>query len=417
MAINARFSKLIESIIHLTEYGEFTPNEVVRLQTDSAMQIIEDAGVVVNAGQYRIISDAYCNLLPVPNMEQLVLEICSLYPSYRSYLISLIAGEITRRSLEGAMDLTEEWIIKEFTSIAGELNLVIDELEREYLGKPVSEATPGIVAASSNQKLENIQSESGLDFNAWNKELFGISGNNEAVFQALLSKQVFKNVLSVNKQDENLAPVKIDDLNTDLSNPSNRLVFFPPLYMSEFDEEVLNIQPSPAWRKREYLYSSIPLWAYDEDTLKTTEDVQSALCQHPIPWILIQLGIVHHTQSMLGAGTDGLRLQVQRDEGDNINDVLISTGDQLTHRFSLVLGKLLESLGFRFVLPFGTISANGIHSLITVLLQIEIFNIDTNHDLTLSEKFLSKLYEKNLRLQLVKQPKQYRNTLIKVLGY
>jgi len=415
MSLDIPFLKLKETVIHLSDYGEFTSDEVVRLRNDSTLQIIGETGAVINSNKCWVVSHAFCESISVPDFEYLILWICSSYPTYRSYLMILIAAEITRRSLEGAMALTEEWIVSEFSGIVSELNQVLDELENDYLGALVTKAMPGMIVTFCNQKLESIQRETGLDFNAWNKNLFGISGNNEGVFQAILSKQIFKNVQFVSRQVENHVLTKIVDLNTDLSIRVDRLVFFPPLDAEEFDEGNLTMQPSSVWRKRQYIYSSIPLWEKDKIKSVTIEDIHKSFCQHPIPWIMIQLGIAQHTQELFGDQTDNLQIQVKRDANDQIFDCFIIFGDQIRRSFSEYLNHMLIALGFRLVLPFGNIPKHRFNSLIGALIHFDIFNLNSQEQLSLSENFIATLYEKAFRMQMLKKPKPYRQTLIRIL--
>jgi len=396
---------------YLIDFGECSDEEIHRNCNVQDLKLLKDSKLVLVLDKTWIIGNRLLGLFPVKDVEQLLFGICSLHPAYRRYLIVLIAGEITRHGLEGAMDLTEDWVVKGLSGVVGELNQILNELERDYLETSVKKASIGNIVRSNNNLLEDIQHEASLDFNAWNKELFGVSGNNEAVFQALLSRQFFQQERSVINDDVKVSPSKIVDINTDLSNPNSRLVFFPPLDIQEFENGELNIQPSPTWRKRQYVYSSIPLWGLNEDISVTTEDLQNAFCQHPIPWILIQLGNVQYTQSVMGESDKPILMKALRDPEGSITDIKISTGQERTILFSTILPELLNSLGFRLVMPFGSIEEKFLSGLLNTLCKAHIFYLDSNNQFILDDGFVNRLNERSQRKGLVKYPKPFRNLL------
>jgi len=394
--------------------GEFSFEEIRRSSNSNTkvLAIMRDSNLIMREDQSWIVSEKFIELLPIPHIEQILDKICSFHPSYRRYLIALIAGEITRHGLEGAMDLTEDWVVKEFSGVVGEINLILNELERDYLVTSVKQASIGNIVRTNNNLLEDIQREAGLDFNTWNKEQFGVSGNNEAVFQALLSRHIFQQEQSVINNDVKVSPSKIVDLNTDLSNPSGRLVFFPPLDIQEFEDGELIIQPAPTWRKREYVYSSIPLCGSNEELTITTEDVQNAFCRHPIPWILIQLGFAQYTQSAMGESDKPFLMKALCDPVGSITDIKISTNQERTILFSTILPELLDSLGFRLVLPFGSIEDRYLSGLLNTLCKAHIFDLDSINQFILDEGFVNRLNERENRKDLVKIPMPFRNLLV-----
>ena len=400
---------LLESMLY---FGEFTNSEKGKVKS-MATTCLKQAGILQKVESKWLATINFYNQLPVDNVKELTKKLCFIHPAYRRYLIVLIAGEITRHGLEGAMNLTENWVVKEFFGIARELNLVLDELERDYLGMPVKQATPGNIVRSCNNQMDKIQRNAGFDFNTWNKELFSVSGNNEAVFQVLLSRHIFHQERSVINNDIKEPPSKIVDLNTDLTNPSGRLVFFPPFEFQEFENGELSIKPYPIWRKRHYVYSSIPLWDYNDDNLITNENLQNAFCHHPIPWILIQLGIVQYTQSVMGESDKPILMSAMRDSEGSITDIEISAGQDKVVLFSTILPGLLDNLGFHLVLPFGSIEDRYLSGLLLTLCMAHIFDLDNNNQFILEDGFVNRLNERENRKDLVKIPMPFRNLLVK----
>jgi len=326
------------------------------------------------------------SLLPAASLEEIWQKACWSLPAYQAYLSSLAAGEIARRGLEGAGALVESWVAGQLPGRAADFNAFRDAVESD-LSLPLSESTPGALVQAVTQRLQAIEREAGLDFAAWNRELLGVSAPNEAVFQAALARGALAGLPEC-AAETLAARAPIQDLNAELvsmtlAQPSGRPVFCPRLeHPNPWGNP--NLADDPAWRIRRYGYSSVPLLAEGEGgTDLAPAQVQAAFCQHPLAWIVVQLGLHAQIQANSGAG-ETLRLALERNpEG------------------------LLCALRIEF--PGGAARHLG-----EALLQADILP-NRSDGVNISDAFGRAAFESQYYQMLVKTPKPWRARLVEIL--
>lgn len=411
-------NKINEALTHLIHYGELSPAEVAALKAGEAVTFLEQDGWLVRQGEGWVVTGQWLARLPVTNPTELVRQVCFSHLNYRRYLTTLAAAELTRRGLEGAMQQVEQWVGQEMPHLAGEINRLLDRLEREHLSKPLKQCAPGEVLPGFEAILAQIEQQAGLDVTIWDKALLGVSGNREAVFQAILARQALAPVSS-NPATATLAtPAQaIGTLNDDLAQPQDRPVFFPPLDQLAETEVELALTDGRLWARRNYIYSSLS-WPGDSQIAPPAENEtawQEAFSQHPVSWLLIQLGLYQHVQRAFGGRLAHLRITGAPGEVRTVTDLHLSLDEQSVGGFLALLPELLVVLGWRLVLPFGQVSPVAFDRLLALMRQARIFSETPQGDYVLTESFTRILFERPRYQQLNKGVKRYRERLIQKL--
>ncbi|GIK36922.1 MAG: hypothetical protein BroJett011_07550 [Chloroflexota bacterium] len=411
-------NKISEALFHLLHYGELSPAEVARLKVDEAMTFLEQDGWLVQQSGDWVVTGQWLARLPVANPTELVRHICFSHPGYRRYLIALTAAEITRRGLEGAMSQVEQWLVEALPHLAGEINQLLDRLERDHLAKPLKHCAPGEVLPGFQAILAELEAQAGLEVAVWDKALLGVSGNQEAVFQAILARQALAPVSPNPAIAPLVTPARaIGALNDDLTQPQDRPVFFLLLDQLAETETGLALTDGPLWAHRNYIYSGLPLPGCSQIAPPAEDEFawQEAFSQHPLSWLLIQLGIYQHVQRAFGGGLAHLRLTGVMGEARTLTDLQISLDEQPVGTFLALLPELMAVLGWRLVLPFGQVPPSALDRLLALMRQARIFTETPQSDYMLAESFTRTLFERPRYQQLNKGVKRYRERLIQKL--
>jgi hypothetical protein len=398
-------------LAHLLTWGELSSIEARRLKAEAGLALLASAGLAQAAQGDWLVGPELRRLLPGASLEEIWQKACWSLPAYQAYLSSLAAGEIARRGLEGAGALVETWIAGQLPGRTADFNAFLDAVESD-MSLPLNESTPGALVQAVTQRLQNIEREAGLEFAAWNSALLGISAPNEAVFQAALARGALAGL--PDRATETLtAPAPIQDLNTELAQPSSRPVFCPRLEHSN-PWQHSNLADDPAWRIRRYGYSSVPLLAEGEGgTDLAPAQVQAAFCQHPLSWCVVQLGLHAQIQANSGAGAT-LHLALERNPEGLLSDLHIAVPGGAARHFSEALPALLSGLGFHLSLPFGALSPVALGSWLEALLQADIL-APRSDGVFLGDAFGRAAFESQHYQTLVKTPKPYRVRLIEIL--
>lgn len=398
-------------LAHLLRWGELSSAEAHRLKAEPGLALMAEAGLVQAVPNAWLIGPALQRLLPAGNIDEVWQKACWSLPAYHQYLTTLAAGEIARRGLEGAGDLVEEWMMA-LPHKAKLINELLDSLEQSDLAGAVIDSTPGTLLQAVKHRLQEMEQTHGLDFSEWNRKLLGVSTPEEAVFQAALQRGAL--VEMQNNQVQAPVPLApIQDLNVELAQPCGRWVFCPPIEnLNPFQH--VNLTADPTWCARHYVYSSVPLHYQIESSQPISiEKVWEALSQHPVSWILIQLGLHAHIQTNSGTG-EGLQLKVERLSDGGLNDLCIELSDHGTRHLSEALPVLVSGLGMQLLLPFGKLDPIALSSWLDMLLQVAV--LETHGDsILLSPDFTRAAYESNHYQRLIKSAKPWRTRLIGIL--
>ncbi len=402
---------LLPILAHLLHWGELSNVEARRLKAEAGLALMADAGLAQAVSDAWLIGPALARLLPADNIEEVWQKACWSLPPYQQYLTTLAAGEIVRRGLEGAGDLVEEWMIA-LQYKAKLINELLDSLEQSDLAGAVIDSTPGALLQAVKHRLQEMEQTSGLDFSAWNRDLLGVSAPDEAVFQSALRRGALAEVLDTRM----LTPVPLEpirDLNTELSQPCGRMVLCSQLdHPNPLQHQALS--EDPAWRIRQFVYSSVPLIGENSSSETiTVEKVWAAFCQHPLSWILIQLNLHAHIQANSGAG-ETLRLVPERNTEGMLSDLCFEYNNGSYRKLSDALPELVSGIGMRLLLPFGAISFEALSSWLEALLQVDIFET-CNDGISLGQDFIRSIYEAQNYQLLVKIAKPWRMRLVEIL--
>lgn len=401
-------------LAHLLTWGELSSTEARRLKADEAgLALLSSAELTRAAPGAWLMGPALSHLLPGASLDEIWQKACWSLPVYQAFLSSLAAGEIARRGLEGAGELVEKWVAIEWPHHAPAFNDFLDKIELNHLHMLLIESTPGALVHAVKRRMLELEKESGLDFATWNRALLGVSAPEDAVFQAALSRGALSKPTFVSIDQEVALLPAIQDLNYELANSCGRWVFAPTLANPD-PRQHPNLMQEPAWRKRRYVFSSIPLIAgTDEAKLITLEQIQSAFCQHPISWIIIQIGLYQQIQANSGA-SEPLRLGLERDQNNEIQDLRIEFLDGTFHLLSEILPQLISAFGMRLILPFGNMPMIAKSGLLESMFRAHI--LEQNGDqVVLCAEFSQAAFEAKNYQTLVKTPKPWRTRLIEVL--
>ena len=332
-------STLLPILTHLLHWGELSSFEVRRLRAEPRLTQMAEAGLVQAFPGAWLIGPILDHFLPTENIDEVWLSTCWSLPAYQQYLTTLAAGEITRRGLEGAGNLVEEWAAVQLPHKAKFINELLDSLEQSDLAGPVIDSSPGALLQAVKHRLQEMEQIHGLDLTSWNHELLGISAPDEAVFQAALRRGAMVETQDILPHPSiPFGPIR--DLNSELAQPCGRWVLCPLLeHPNPFDHPTL--KEDPAWRVRQYIYSSVPLLSESLSSPISIEQVWEALSLHPISWILIQLGLHAHIQSNSGA-REGLQLKVEQMSDGGLSDLCIELPDHGTRHLSEALPALVS---------------------------------------------------------------------------
>lgn len=411
--MNNIFPATLQPILsHLLHWGEFSSAEVRFWKAEAGLALLKEGDIVQSAPEAWLVGTVLMRKLPAARLEEAWQKACWSLPVYKQYLITLATGEIARRGLEGARDLVEEWAADRLPDKARAFNALLDALEQSTLGGPVSDSTPGALLQAVKQRLQAAQQSAGLDFSIWNRELLGVSAPEEAVFQAALQRGAL-----AEKDGAKILPplpqIPIRDINSELAQPLGRWVFCSRLeHPNPFDH--LTLSEDPAWHARRYVYSSVPLLCetHNPATL-TTDQVWQAVSQHPVSWILIQLGLHTHIQANSGS-VNRLELEVELKPEGGLNDARFEIPGHPARRLSEVLPALVSALGMQLIMPFGKLEPGALGSWVEMLLQVAIFEIQGS-SLRLSPDFSRAAYESHSYQRLIKTAKPWRARLVDIL--
>jgi hypothetical protein len=405
-------SALQPILVHLLTWGELSSAEARRLKAEVGSALLASGGMVQVVPDAWLMGPALRRVLPGTSLEEIWQKACWSLPAYQVYLSSLAAGEIARRGLEGAGALVETWVARQLPGRAADFNAFLDAVESD-LSLPLSESSPGALVKAVTQRLQKIEREAGLDFAAWDSALLGISAPNEAVFQAALARGALAGSLD-GAIETPAAPAPIQDLNAELAQPSSRPVICPRLeHPNPWGHP--NLAENPAWRIRCYGYSSVPLLAEGEGGIELTPaQVQAAFCQHPLSWIVVQLGLHAQIQANSGAG-ETLRLALERNAEGMLCDLRIAVPGGAVRHLGEALPALLSGMGFHLFLPFGVLSPIALGSWLEALLQADIL-VNRSDGVFLGEDFGRAAFESQHYQALVKTPKPWRVRLVEILN-
>lgn len=399
-------------LAHLLHWGEFSSVEARRLKAEAGLALLASAGLAQAASDAWLIGPTLERLLPGASLEEIWSKACFRLPAYQAYLTALAAGEIARRGLEGAGDLVEAWAMA-LPHKAGALNAFLDAIERDELGVPLVESTPGALLQAVGRRLKELEGACGLDFSAWNRELLGVSAPEEAVFQAAFRRNALADAPDPVESPAVAIPPLIQDLSAELAQPCGRWVFCPVIRQPNPLQHPALAQ-DPAWRARRYVFSSVPLLDdVDSSAALTPGQVQAAFCQHPLSWIIIQLALYAQIQANSGAG-EALRLALERNPEGMVCDLRLELPDGAVCRLSEALPGLISGLGMRLLLPFGSLSLEALGSWLEALLQAGILD-SRGENLALGRDFSHHAFEAQYYQALVKAPKPYRARLFEML--
>lgn len=403
---------LLPILAHILHWGELSSAEARRLKAEAGLALMADAGLVQVVPDAWLIGPTLKRLLPADTQDEVWQKACWSLPAYQQYLTTLAAGEIARRGLEGAGDLVEEWAAVLLPHKAKTINQLLDSIEQSDLSRPIIESTPGALLQAVKHRLQEMEQTAGLDFSNWNHELLDVSAPEEAVFQAALVRGALAEIL-VNQTQIPIPPTPIKDLNTELAQPCGRWVLCPPLEHPNPLQHA-NLAADSAWYVRRYVYSSVPLLHQNESSQPVSfEQVWEALSQHPISWILIQLGLHAHIQSNSGAG-EGFQLKVEQTSDDGLSDLCIELPDHGTHPLSEALPAFVSGLGMQLMLPFGKFEPAALGSWLEMLLKVGV--LETHREnILLTPDFTRAAYESNHYQRLIKSAKPWRARLIGIL--
>jgi len=377
------------------------------LKAEAGLALLVSGGLVQAAPESWLVGPGLMRCLPAASQEEAWKKACWSLPAYQAYLTGLAAGEIARRGLEGARELVESWVARQLSGRAAEFNAFLDAIEDD-LPTPLSESTPGTLVQAVQRRLQKLEEAAGLDFAAWNAALLGISAPAEAVFQAALARGALTALPTLTAEME-LLP--IIDLNHDLNASCNRRVWLPELAADpNFDPSTL--ATDPAWQTRRYVFSSLPVvGAEPHPPPYAQEEYWRACCQHPIPWIIIQLALYGHIQFGLGAP---LQLFPVRDEHGVLVDLRAALPEHPEQHLSERLPRLIACLGLELILPFGNLPSASWERLLAVMLQLNL--LETAQDqLILGREFASLAFTSKYIQDLVRTPKPWRARLVDTL--
>jgi hypothetical protein len=404
---------ILEPILaHLIHWGELSRVEARWLKADAGLALLASGSLVHAVAGAWLIGSNLERLFPASNLEDIWQKVCFSLPTYQAYLINLAAGEIARRGLEGAGDLVDQWVVTSFPHQVPAFNAFLDQIEQNDLHKPLIESSPGALVQAVQRFIQLQEKASGLDFAAWNQALLSVSAPTEAVFQAALARGALTDQ-SIDPVNEVFEPSPIQDLNTELAKPCGRWVLCPNLdHPNPMQHPDLAIDP--AWHKRSYVFSSVPLLDNGDNGMNLTqEQVQTAFCQHPLSWIIIQLGLHIQIQATTGSNKI-LHLALERNPDGALCDLHIELPDNSIRHLSEAVPSLVRGLGLELILPYGQLSLAALGSWLEALLQAELLEVSRG-EVFLSETFGRTVFASKYFQLLVKNPKLWRKRLVEIL--
>lgn len=469
-------SLLAPLLDHLVHYGELSAQEAKILKAADAIAFLEAGDYLFRHGESWGVTEQFLGLLPVASLTELTRKIFFGYPGYHRYLTAVVAAEITRRGLEGAMTRVESWILNDLPHLAGELNTLLDEIQcrltpikrinaennLEEDQKPafskvefveLKECSPGEIARAFRQYIDELQANEEMDFEAWNKELLGVSGNQETLFEAMIARKALgfqRSAISSSytgngnppSDREGLRDGKgpseapfpgriaedlpeyraswsqkpIDSLDDELFACYRRPVFMPPPETYE-DRAVLEKSTGPTIEHYVFgrVHPFVPLSAQN----RSPSAHYVLLRSHPIPWIMVQMAIANYLGQSAGSGE---RLILRMDHQDHHHEsdafrVEVVLDDVGCGDLVQLLPGLLEMLGFNPIMPFGNWADTDIAPLYQLLLEAGVLEMERQR-LVLSEAFRSRLFERPFINELIRNPqvKKARSMILARLG-
>ena len=399
----------------LTLWGELSPSEIKSGKIQIAADLLSDSGLCEAINKSKIIlSQEILSVFPAKNLQDLSRKILFRHSGYHRYLTAIASCEIARNGLEGAVEAVEGLLLNDLADNAQQLNEQLDSLEMQFLGKPLKEASPGELARASDGLMKSIIEDEQVEFETWNNVLLGVSGNRDAIFQAILTRKALKTISGDKNLPFIVQETQISNLSEELEDPKNRPVLFPIFSDNDFENE--SPQATPVWMRRRYVYSSIPLI---DETLQdqpfNVYDVQDAMAEHPIPWLLIQLCRLREISQNRQAGLPWIKLLIERNPNKIITDIKIYLDGLLSGSFLMLLKSLIEILGFQLILPFGKVPPTGLDRLIEMMMRFNILLCSKQGELVLENSYHLTMFEKPRYHSLNKGMRHYREKILYVL--
>lgn len=419
--------KLEPLLNHLIKYGEINAAEIKDLKSQDQINFLINLNYIFCHEDTYTVTNDFLSLLPVESINELLRKIFFSDPKYQKYLLVIVTEIITRNGLEGAIQQVESMITKNLFHLTGEINKIINEIEllinpndpnKENILKHVNL----IEIINGFKKLHNDNFALN-DFETWNKELLGVSGDKQSIFHAVIAKGALnakdKYVFNIRDNQEEYQTGNnstnldfITNLNNDLFSQKERIVYFPEITSDNF-ENITQTENSE-FEKRKYLYSSIPLKTESKNVTK--KDIINSLCEHPVSWLLIQLGIIEYLNRSGNSGESQLKIVPVINEDKKIGDLIIYLDSFEIISFTNLLIDILNKLGFRFVLPFNKIPENGINNLLNLFLFADIFKTSENNlSYELSDEFIDLLFKRPFINNLNRNVKRYREFIYRRL--
>jgi hypothetical protein len=132
------------------------------------------------------------DLLPVDNINELLRKIFFSFPDYRKYLLAIVTENITKNGLEGPISNIETILINNLFDQVENINQIIDDIEKlinieKLSGENILKLSSSTEVISAFKKFHQINFPDN-DFESWNKELLGVSGDKQSIFHAVIAK-------------------------------------------------------------------------------------------------------------------------------------------------------------------------------------------------------------------------------------
>lgn len=394
----------------LLRFGELATDEFVKADVEICGHALRRHRSTVELAEF-----AYSQL-PVDDLRAFVRRVLFRHGGYRDYLVHVVALELARRGLEGGVASVEEILLGDLGVAVRDLNSALDHLEASLADKGLKDASSGDLVKAGEAVLASLKGKSGIDVEDWNRGLLGISGNHDGVCQAILAREALRLHGGPCRPRVQTTACAIVDLATALAMPAHRPVLFP--WLQPEAPADWPPRPGPAWRKRPHVFSGIPLYDTLDESCDTpgTSEIQDAFCEHPIPWLLVQLGLLQDSGRNPASGIPPVRLVPVRDEAGWVEDIRIDRLGQPCGTFLTLLGDLLDTLGFRLVLPFGGVEDFALDRLLVAMTRAGMFDTGSEGELVLARDVLLSLSERPRYGRLNKGCRTYRERLLAALG-
>lgn len=283
-------------LTHLSNYGELYPAELDRT-AQRWLPLLDEAGWVtlLTGGAYAV-TNAYLTLAAdLPESERLR-RVCFVIPAYRRYLVAVLAeGLVNAGQLDGYHERLEQWVARDLTGIAREINMLLDELEAGQ-GRIVEWPSERVAVCFADW---HAQYESFAD---WDRALLGLSGTATHLFTAVISHT---DAFAAHRP-----AMVLDD---------RPVALLPDLELTKDEEGHLGLPPYAPWSTdRQSIHSSLPFFDAQGKPLYDAAQPasviwQDVLAQQPYYRAVLRTGIAVRLSDY---GPNALTLFVPDDLGD-----------------------------------------------------------------------------------------------------